>query len=142
MSPFCYPDSRQIHVGSPGDNQTTPLYRYHLVISYQRGRFVLILIEGEVTLFPTKHDQNSIAYGNGSKETWKKLHKKVSNVICKGMSLSLIGNEKSRRFFFHLREKCPRVRGFATEGWLYSRACEGCNRNPREQSHAQGDTSV
>ena len=31
------------------------------------------------------------------------------------MSLSLIGNEKSRRFFFHLREKCSRGRGFAPE---------------------------
>ena len=31
------------------------------------------------------------------------------------MSLSIIGNEKSRIFFFHLREKCPRGRGFAPE---------------------------
>ena len=54
------------------------------------------------------------------------------------MSLSLIGNEKSRRFFFHLREKCPRGRGFAPEGWLYSRACEGCNKTQGSKATPKG----
>ena len=41
------------------------------------------------------------------------------------MFLSITGNEKSRRYFF------------LDQRGLYSRACEGFNRNPREQSHAQ-----
>ena len=46
------------------------------------------------------------------------------------MFLSITGNEKSRRYFF------------LDQRGLYSRVCEGFNRNPREQSHVQGDTFV
>ena len=34
------------------------------------------------------------------------------------MSLSVIGNEKTRRFFFHIREKCFKGWDFAPKGWL------------------------
>ena len=55
------------------------------------------------------------------------------------MFLSIIGNEKTRRFFFLLREKFFRGWAFAPEGRLYCpERSEGCNIDPREQRPTQG----
>ena len=57
------------------------------------------------------------------------------------MSLSIIGIEKTRRFFIHIREKRFQGQDFASEGWLYcSEGSEGCNRNPREHRVPPKDT--
>ena len=49
--------------------------------------------------------------------------------------------QKSLRFLFNLRQKCPLGRGFAPLDFYYSPRKLGRKANPREQSHALGDTS-